>query len=118
MSWLTFEGWTGEGKKYDSEKRDWTGSEKIFGYPPFKGTLNVAIRPALVGSEAGPAIAPFKDFRCYEGTINGIEAWMCKSIYNSTPTTTLYVISKKRLRDSITETKVQIKIKRRKTCLE
>ena len=108
--------WVGSGKKYDSEKRVWTGSEEHFGFVPYPGTLNVAIRPVLGVSDKDVTIQPFEDFVCYEGRYNGELIWLCYSKYRNTDDiSTFYVVSEHRLRDKYDlqdKQKIKIRIKK------
>ena len=114
-------GYVGKGKGYDGGERNWGDNpEKIFGYPPFKGTLNIAIRPTLseeyVLSNCN-VITPFKDFVCLEGKINGIKTHMCYSKKRKEHIiSTFYVISEIKLRDEFgfkdkDKIKIELKVK-------
>ena len=114
-------GWVGPGKGYDSETREWTdGVEQVLGYPPFRGTLNISVRPKLNEEEMlaqFPVIEPFADFICLEGEINGVRAHFCYSRFRENKEiSTFYVISQYKLREHLNlndKDKVQVDIPER-----
>ena len=111
-------GWVGPGKGYDSGTREWTDEvEKVLGYTPFRGTLNISIRPKLVEEEVlaqYQTTVPFRDFVCLEGEINGVRAHFCYSRHRANKDiSTFYVISPHKLREHLNlndKDKVQVEI--------
>ena len=113
---MRLKAYVGQGKGYDSATRLWGEHLKdIFGYVPFQGTLNVAIRPTLDEAEllaAYPVIEPFKDFICVAGEMQGVKVHFCYSRRRKTEEIgTFYVISELQLRDALGLTdKAQVEI--------
>ena len=116
---MKFDGFVGEGKKYDSEVREWNEELKdLFGFTPFEGTLNIAIRPIINEEKLlfnKNVITPFEDFNCLEGQINGYNAYFCYSKKrNHKDISTFYVISDVHLRSKLeleNRKRVEIRIK-------
>ena len=104
---MEFKGYIGDGKKYDSEVREWEEHLKdLFGFKPFKGTLNVSVFPRIENEkefiENKSVIKPFKDFSCLEGELNGIKSYFCYSnIRGHKEINTFYVISDVHLRSEL-----------------
>ncbi len=107
MKFGLFKGFVGSGRKYDSEKRIWEDHVKdILGYEPYKGTLNIAVRPKLTEQELNEYVvpSPFKDFVCVLGTVNDKLCHLCysnKKADKNNEVSTFYVISDVQLRDTL-----------------
>ena len=104
---MEFKGYIGDGRKYDSEVREWEENLKdVFGFIPFKGTLNVSIFPRIENEKQFIAdknvIKPFEDFSCLEGELNGIRSYFCYSNKRGHKNiSTFYVISDVHLRSEL-----------------
>jgi CTP-dependent riboflavin kinase len=103
---MKLKGYVGQGKGYDSATRVWSDDLKdLLGYIPYKGTLNVAIRPVLDEAEVLSnyrVSEPFKDFVCLEGELEGVKVHLCYSRRRKAPEiATFYVISEIKLRDKL-----------------
>ena len=104
---MKFKGYVGDGRKYDSEVREWGEELKdVFGFTPFKGTLNVAIIPRIENEKEFIAdknvIKPFKDFSCLKGELNGVKSYFCYSHKRESEIiNTFYVISDVHLRSEL-----------------
>ena len=105
MNKIKLTGYVGKGKGYDSSRLWPENLNNILGYEPFQGTLNVAIRPILKEEEVKDlkAVQPFKDFVCFYGTINKVNAHFCYSLKrkNLDEINTFYVISDRKLREAL-----------------
>lgn len=107
MKFGLFTGYVGSGRKYDSEKRVWENNlVNVLGYEPFKGTLNIAIRPKLTEDELKEYLvpSPTSDFVCVLGTVNGKLCHLCysnKKADKNNEVSTMYVISDVKLRDKL-----------------
>lgn len=99
---MNYSGYVGKGRSYDS-KRNWEGIEKILGYQPFEGTLNIAISPIMNENEVlekFDCVNIFQDFTCIRGMIKGKLAHFCYSNLRShEEISTLYVVCGNKLRE-------------------
>ena len=98
-------GYVGKGKGYDSSRQWPDHLTEVFGYKPFEGTLNIAIRPKLTEPDVKDkdVVKPFNDFVCFSGTINNVPAHFCYSLKRKdlNEINTFYVISEHKLRDKL-----------------
>lgn len=107
MKFGLFKGYVGSGRKYDSEQRVWNNNLiNVLGYEPFKGTLNIAIRPKLTEDELKEYLvpSPCSDFTCVLGTVKGKLCHLCysnKKADLNNEVSTFYVISDVKLRDEL-----------------
>ena len=101
---MIFQGYIGDGRKFDSQERVWGDELKeLFGFTPFKGTLNIAIRPIIENEynfiSGKNVIKPFEDFSCVEGEFNNVKCYFCYSNKRKhSYISTFYVISDVHLR--------------------
>jgi CTP-dependent riboflavin kinase len=98
-------GKVGDGRGYD-KTRIWNESlNKVFGYKPFEGTLNIHVRPNLKEKELldnYKIVRPFEDFVCIEGKLENVKSHFCYSTRRKNEKiSTFYVISESKLRDHL-----------------